>query len=56
MNIEYYTKTVYGIDKMYVKDEKTAQAISSLTNQKTLTEQAKTALESLGFKFNEVIR
>lgn len=34
--IEYYTKNVYGIEKMYVKDEEVAGCITALTGKKTI--------------------
>jgi hypothetical protein len=53
--IQVYVKNVYGKDKTYVKDEKLAAALSQLTGHLTLTDEAKKALESIGFSFEQVL-
>ena len=53
--IQYYIKTVYGNNLMYIVDEEVRVAIQRLTGQRTLTEEAKQALQDLGFTFNQVL-
>lgn len=55
MEIEYYSKDVYGSSLMYVKDEDQARAITTLTNKKTIGEWDIKAMEKLGFSFTEVL-
>jgi len=55
MQIEYYTKNVYGLEKNYVKDTDMARKIQELTGNKTLTEDNMEALEGLGHKFVKVM-
>ena len=54
-NINIYRKEVYGTTMFYIVDFKTANAVRNLTGAKTQTNQAKSALEDLGFTFTEVI-
>lgn len=51
MEIQYYTKQVYGKTLEYIKDQKQAQQISALTGSKTLTPAQKSAFENLGCTF-----
>jgi hypothetical protein len=37
MNIEYYKKNVYGVEYMYIKDDKKMKIVKGLTGRKTLT-------------------
>lgn len=53
--IKFYRDRVYGVVKFYVKETEVAQAISTLTGRKTITEQDMEALKSLGFTFEEVL-
>lgn len=53
--IKFYKDRVYGVIKNYVKDPELATAITTLTGRKTLTDQDMKALETLGFKFEEVL-
>lgn len=55
MKIQYYRKNVYGVEKMYVADERTSKLISALTHQMTLSVSHKLALEELGHEFEEVL-
>jgi len=55
MTIKYYRKNVYGAVYMYVFEPKDKQHIALLTNQTTLSENAKRGLEYFGVKFEEVI-
>lgn len=55
MTIEYYIKSNYGNNMMYVKSDTQRVAITSLTGAKTLTASAKRALEVLGFNFVQVL-
>lgn len=55
MEIEYYTKNVYGRDHMYVKDRKVAEAIESLTHKKTIDRHDMDAFKSIGHKFKQVL-
>lgn len=52
--IQYQVKQVYGKDTLYVVSEQ-GKAIQALTGQKTLTEKATRALESLGYSFVQVL-
>jgi hypothetical protein len=54
--INFYVKSVYGTDMMYVADQKQAQLIKGLTGQKTLTNQVMTSLQALGFTFEQVMQ
>lgn len=53
--IEFYSKSVYGVTHEYIKDEKLAYNIQALTGTKTLLPVQKKALENLGFTFVEVL-
>jgi len=53
--IKFYQDRVYGVIKNYVKEPELAQAITTLTGRKTLTDQDMKALESLGFTFEQVL-
>ncbi len=53
--IEIYRKNVWGNILTYVKDPEQANAISLLTNSKTLSGNHIGGLEMLGFKFKEVL-
>lgn len=53
--IEYYRDRVYGVVKFYIKDPKIADAIRLLTSRVTLSTTDMSALETLGFKFQEVL-
>lgn len=55
MNIEYYKKSVYGKEYLYIKDKKLAETIARLTGQKTLSEEAMKSLEALDCKFKQVL-
>lgn len=53
--IKFYQDRVYGVIKNYVKEPELAQAITTLTGRKTLTDQDMKALEALGFTFEQVL-
>lgn len=54
--IEYFTKNVYGLEKMYVKDTDTAAVLSALTGKITVDEADMKNLTTLfGIVWNEVI-
>lgn len=53
--IEIYTKNVYGVERMYVKDEEVAGIIFRVTGKKTLDDMTKRHLEMLGVTFKEVL-
>lgn len=55
MNIEYYTKTIYGKDTMYIVDKTTAERVQILTGRKTINSNDMIALQALGFTLTEVI-
>lgn len=55
MTIEYYTKSVYGNDNMYVANEEIATYVSWLTNKKTISTSDMEALTKLGHNFTEVL-
>lgn len=54
--IEYYTKNVYGIEKIYVKDDEIAGCITALTTKKTVDEYDMKNLTTLfGIVWSEVL-
>ncbi len=57
MNINYYRKNVYGVEKIYAEDMNStpAVAIRLLTGKKTMSRMDMSNLEYLGIKFTEVI-
>lgn len=55
MNIQYYTKNVYGIEKLYIKDKTQAEMIRALTGQITISESHLFALQMLGHTTEEVM-
>ena len=48
MNITTMTKTHYGTDHIYIKDESIAELVQQLTNKKTVSEWDLNALANLG--------
>jgi type IV secretory pathway TraG/TraD family ATPase VirD4 len=48
MQINYHKKSVYGVDKIYINDEKTAASVSKLTGKKTIDARDIEALSELG--------
>lgn len=55
MNIEYYIKNVYGIDRIYIKDQKVAEIIARITGRKTLEQIHLNYFKELGINFVEII-
>lgn len=55
MQIEFYTKHVYGISREYPATEEMARIYHALTGEKTLRVTAKWALSALGHTFTEVL-
>ncbi len=55
MEIEYYTKQVYGTDMHYIKDQEIHNIVWSLTGRKTITDSDMGLLAKLGCTFTEVI-
>ena len=53
--IQYYTKNVYGLERIYISDPDIAQAIARLTKQKTIDLEHIKSLEILGFEFEQVL-
>ena len=51
-----YSKSVYGNELMYIKDEVIAKQVQVLTGRKTITIEQKQALETLGFSLIKVLR
>lgn len=56
MQVEYYIKNVYGIDRIYIKDPKLAEAIARITGKKTIEENQIENFKELGIEFIEVVR
>jgi hypothetical protein len=54
MTIEYYTKQVYGIDRMYVVGDK-AFEFEVITKEKTLSLPKMDSFRLLGIEFKEVL-
>ena len=53
--IQYYTKNVYGLERIYILDPETAVNIQVLTKQKTIDLEHIKSLEILGFEFEQVL-
>ena len=53
--IQVYQQTKYGTTYTYVKDDKQAEALETLTKKKTLDRYDFRALESLGFTIELVM-
>ena len=53
--IQYYTKNVYGLERIYILDPETAVNIQVLTKQKTIDLEHIKSLEILGFEFERVL-
>lgn len=58
--IQVRMKSVYGEDKMYFapsdsRGELLAESIQGLTGRKTITPSDKRMLETIGFKFQEIL-
>lgn len=47
MQIEYYVKSVYGIECMYIKDQETAHNFRQLTERKTISHSDMNAVAKL---------
>ena len=56
MQIDYYTKSVYGLDKNYAADPTMAAALTALTGTKTLLPEHMEALKALGFTLSLVLQ
>lgn len=54
MTIEYYIKSVYGRDLIYIKDSFIRSTLQGLTGKKTLDSYDLTALENLGLTVKRV--
>lgn len=54
MQIPYYTKNVYGMEKTYVKDQEIANTIQTLTGKITIDGSDMRALSALGHTFIRV--
>lgn len=55
MIIEYYVKSVYGNELIYVKDEQLKKIISNLLGKKTINKKDIHNFERLGITFKEVL-
>ena len=55
MDIEYYTKNVYGNELNYIKDEVLSELIKKITGQKTLSLSNIQNFKHLGIKFIRVL-
>jgi len=53
--IEIYRKNVYGIERIYVKDENIAGIFLEITGKKTLDQRTIERLVMLGISFKEVL-
>lgn len=57
MNIEYYKKSVYGNDMLYLADERQADLFRALTGRKTLQQGDMTILSELfGCQFTQILK
>lgn len=50
MEIVVFEKSVYGLMKLYVEDEKVAQALQMLTGKRTIDQDDISALKVLGIE------
>jgi len=55
MKIQYFTRMVYGLPKMYMVDSKEKEAIQYLMGTSTITDGDIKALEDLGMTFEHVL-
>jgi proteasome assembly chaperone (PAC2) family protein len=55
MNIQFYTKNVYGKDYMYAVDPEQAKVLTALTKGKTILKSDMEGLEKLGHTFEQVL-
>lgn len=55
MEIQFFKKNVYGVEMIYVKNEKIKTEINRLTRKKTIDLGDITALKNLGFQLKEVL-
>lgn len=55
MTIQYYRKSVYGEEKMYIATQVQAEIVSCLTNKKTISQGDIICLQKLGCKFVEIL-
>ena len=56
MNINYYRKNVYGVEKIYIEDKTQAACVSMLTGKMTVDQRDIDAIKELsGATFTEVI-
>lgn len=55
MKIQFYIREVYGNRLMYILDKDIAFRIQVLTGQKTISTNHVSALETLGFEFEQVL-
>jgi len=53
--LEYYAKNVYGTERLYIKDEKTARIFQAITGRKTLEQKDLANFKALGIEFKEVL-
>lgn len=53
--IAIYETKHYGVNHLYVVDDKIRHAIEQMTGQRTLTTRIKRGLEELGFTFKLVV-
>jgi hypothetical protein len=55
MTIEYFVRSVYGVDQMYPASPLMAINHMGLTGRKTLTESDVDTYKKMGFKFKQVL-
>lgn len=55
MEIEYYIKSVYGTDLIYVKEPLLAKAFETLTKKKTIDKKDMYALGEFGLTFKQAL-
>lgn len=55
MNIQYYKKSVYGKDLLYVSNPEQARLLETLTGQKTINQGIINAMTKLGHNFEQVL-
>jgi hypothetical protein len=56
MEIQYFIKSVYGNELMYIKRDDIREFVRNLTGRKTISQKNLEALTNLGFKMVKVLR
>jgi hypothetical protein len=55
MRVEYYRTSVYGNERLYVKDGDLAEALFEMTKMRTINHSTIRAMRAFGVEFIEVV-